>query len=67
MMELKFTGNIGDLPTSQFVLTDQGKEVGLLQLRHQPSHSKELPARMANHVYCEIYPEFRGQGFRISV
>lgn len=63
LMQLQFKGNIGDLPTSQFSLISQGKEVGFIQIRHRASHSKEVPPDFANHIYYEIYPEFRGQGY----
>lgn len=35
----------------------------MIQIRHQPSHSQEVPSSFSNHIYYEIKPEFRGRGF----
>lgn len=34
----------------------------MLQLRHRPSHSADLPDNFANHIYYEIEKEQRGRG-----
>jgi predicted acetyltransferase len=54
----------GPLPTSRFDLVDdEGHVLGFCQVRHRPSHSKDLPPEAANHIYYEITEPYRGRGY----
>jgi predicted acetyltransferase len=44
------------------ILADN-KEVGFCQLRLIPSKSSEMPKSFENHIYYEVNPEQRGQGY----
>lgn len=50
-------------PTSTYHLLNDDEEVGIIQIRHKPSHSEEVPPEFASHVYYEIKPEYRRRGF----
>lgn len=63
MLRLVFSGQIGELPTSRFDFMEDETKIGFIQIRHRPSHSKEVPANMASHIYYEIEPAFRGKGY----
>lgn len=59
---LKFQRTFGSLPTDEFWLLEDRRKVGLLQLRHSPSHSAGLPDDFANHIFYEIEQEQRNRG-----
>ena len=64
MLQLVFKSLSSNLPTSEFDLMEGcDHKIGFIQIRHQPSHSEGLPAHMANHIYYEIDPIFRGKGY----
>ena len=63
MAKLIFKRTTGNLPTSEYELVENGTSVGAIQVRHGPSHSKDVPAHMASHIYYEIYPQHRGKGY----
>ena len=63
MISLKHTEDTGPLPTSTYILLDNEKEVGFLQIRHVPSIVASLPQDMASHIYYEINEEERGKGY----
>ena len=65
--ELVLQHTRGQLPTSEFFFMLGDTKIGLLQLRHRPGRSKELPDRMANHIYYEIEPEYRGKGYGMQI
>ena len=67
MLKLILQNTNGPLPTSTYILLNNGTEVGMIQIRHQPSHSQEVPSHFSNHIYYEIKPEFRGQGFGTEI
>jgi predicted acetyltransferase len=62
-MQLVHLSTSGRLPTSTYDLVDDaGEAIGYAQLRHQPSHSADLPEAAANHIYYEIAEAHRGRG-----
>lgn len=63
MLALEHIITSGRLPTSTFRLTNGGEEMGLLQVRHRPSRSEGSPEGSDNHIYYQIEPAFRGQGY----
>ena len=63
MISLKHTEDTVPLPTSTYILLDNEKEVGVLQIRHVPSIAPSLPQDMASHIYYEINEEERGKGY----
>ena len=67
MVKLVLQNTTGPLPTSTYTLFDNEKEVGFIQIRHRPSHSKEVPPDFASHIYYEIKPEYRNQGYGIKI
>lgn len=64
-LEIKHAWTRGPLPTSQYdvVRIADGVVVGMAQLRHRPGHGRDVPAHFASHVYYQIEPAERGQGF----
>lgn len=67
MLNLVLQNTSGPLPTSTFTLFDKDKDVGFIQIRHQSSHSQDVPTDFASHVYYEIKPEYRNQGYGIKI
>lgn len=63
MLTLEFQGSTGSLPTSQFVLRKNRTEVGFIQIRHVASQADDLPTELANHIYYEVLPGYRGKGY----
>lgn len=63
MLRLIFKKHLGQLPTSEYELFDGETKFGFIQIRHKPSHAKEVPPNMASHIYYEIYPLYRGKGY----
>ena len=62
-MELIHQLTNGPRPTSQFDLVDDGKKIGMLQLRHtHGSPSLGMPEGFGNNIYYEIEPEYREKG-----
>lgn len=62
-MELVHRETAGRLPTSTFDLVREGAVIGFTQIRHRPSHSRELAPEAANHIYYEVAEPHRGQGY----
>ncbi len=44
-------------------MVDGDQVIGLIQIRHKPSHGKDVPAHLANHIYYEIGEEHQGKGY----
>ncbi len=64
MAELKLANHYQDRGTYEFELVDKDLgTIGLIQIRTNPSASSNLPLEMASHIYYEIKPEFREQGY----
>lgn len=63
MVRLEHVQTGGRLPTSTFRLMDGDSEIGMLQLRHRPSHAADVPPDFANHIYYEIAEPNRGRGY----
>ena len=63
MPHLRFKSLTGPLPTSTFDLMEANMVIGCIQIRHQPSHSIDVPANMESHIFYEIDPAYRGKGF----
>ena len=63
MHTLEHRGTSGPLPTSEYDLVVNGKIVGKMQLRHQPSAGIGVPSHMASHIYYEVFPEERNKGY----
>ena len=63
MIFLSPKGIKGDLPTYEYSLFDDDKEVGFLQLRQRPSAGVGLPSFMGSHVYYEVSPEYQKKGY----
>lgn len=62
-MQLILKDTSGPLPTSTYELVEGSDCIGKLQIRHSPSKSASFPESFENHIYYEIYPEFRKQGY----
>lgn len=62
-MELVHRETAGRLPTSTFDLVSEGVVVGFTQIRHRPSHSREMAPEAANHIYYEVAEPHRGRGY----
>ena len=63
MLNLVLQNTSGPLPTSTYAMLDGGIEIGFIQIRHQPSHSCDVPTNFASHIYYEIKPEYRHKGY----
>jgi predicted acetyltransferase len=63
MIYLKHKDTSEILPTSEYELFDEDILVGKIQIRHKPSHGVGIPESMASHIYYEIIPEYRSQGY----
>ncbi len=63
MLSLLLTDRSGKLPTSQYDLMKDAHKIGMLQIRHRASHNDAVPPHMASHIYYEIDPAYRGQGY----
>ena len=62
-MELVHRNTSGRLPTSTFVLRDDGEDVGFVQIRHRPSHADDIPPECASHIYYEVREDRRQRGY----
>lgn len=62
-MQLVHRNTSGPLPTSTFVLQDEGEEVGFIQIRHHLSHGEGVPAECASHIYYEVREDRRRRGY----
>lgn len=64
MLTLNFKRYIGESPnTLEYELTISGKPVGFIQVRQKPSKSLNMPIGFENHIYYEIYPDYRRLGY----
>jgi len=63
MLYLSHKDTSGHLPTSTYELYDGEIKVGMIQIRHKPSHGIHIPEHMASHIYYEIIPEYRSKGY----
>jgi predicted acetyltransferase len=63
MIYLKFKEVSGRLPTSEYELINDNVIVGMIQIRHKPSHGVGIPESMASNIYYEILPEYRSKGY----
>jgi predicted acetyltransferase len=45
------------------ILSPKGETVGTAQLRLAPSRSPDMPKGFESHIYYEVGPEHRGQGY----
>ena len=64
MLTLSFKRYIGDPPdTLEYELAEGGKPVGFIQVRQKPSKSSNVPVGFENHIYYEIYPDYRCLGY----
>lgn len=62
MIELVHEKTEGRLSTSFFAFVSEGQRIGISQLRHRPSHARDIPAEAASHVYYEVFEPYRGRG-----
>src|SRR3989344_1031571 len=60
---LDFVELWGPRPTSIFNVIIDKERIGQCQVRHTPGKSERMPEGFENHIYIEIDPEFRNQGF----
>ncbi len=63
-LELVHLNTSGPRPTSQFDLIEDGKKIGMLQLRHTLSgKSDAMPEGFESNVYYEIESEYQHSGY----
>ncbi len=63
-LELVHTSTSGPRPTSQFDLVEEGKKIGMLQLRHtRNAPSIGMPESFGNNIYYEIDSDFQRKGY----
>ncbi len=67
MLNLKHIETAGRLPTSHYNLMKDDHVVGMIQIRHAPSHGIGIPECMASHIYYEIIPEYRLRGYGTQI
>ena len=60
-LRLKFTDD--RLPTSSYELVNNEGVIGIVQIRHKPSHAVDVPSEMNSHLYIEILPKYRLSGY----
>ena len=62
MLILITTSNHGKSSTNEYKLVEDGKQIGMIQVRRNASASVGFPPVLASHIYYEIDPEYRGKG-----
>jgi len=53
----------GTVPTSQYVIEVDGKQVGMAQLRPTPSKTEGMPEGFESHILYDINPLYQKEGY----
>lgn len=68
MIELRHVSTSGRLPTSEFNLFVDGRDVGYIQVRHRPSHGAHMPEGSETHIASYgVEPSARRKGYGTAI
>ncbi len=63
MLQLKLKELQNKQNTFDFRLYEDKKEIGVIQIRKEPSFGVGVPSNMASNIYYEIFPAYKRKGY----